>query len=173
MDENAPKEAKLLGGESHFYHEDHGFKEANLTLPTLRRLLRLWKFNGRKGGARVRVLNGGNFKHLSLNTQWLHRRRITSWRAMAYALDYDAVNNTYCRKHKAYRPQVTSSGHGLRIIGRWENPYKYDIDKAMEELKQSPYYDQLTSGEMRSTFLLYRGRREQQEKLALLDAGQA
>ena len=46
-----------------------------------------------KGGASlVRVLNGGNF-NISLNTQLAPTDDVHFRRAMAYALDYDAVNN--------------------------------------------------------------------------------
>ncbi len=51
-----------------------------------------------------------------------------------------------------------------------ENPYKYDIDKAMEELKQSPYYDQLTSGEMKVNLSTVQ-REESSRKTGSSDAG--
>lgn len=165
IDENAPKEAKLLGGvvtstmKTMVSRGELDVTDTAQTPETLDSMVE-------KGGASlVRVLNGGNF-NISLNTQLAPTDDVHFRRAMAYALDYDTVNNDiYVGSIKPTGPIISGMASAL---SEDENPYKYDIDKAMEELKQSPYYDQLTSGEMKVNLSYCTEGGEQQEKLALL-----
>ena len=95
----------------------------------------------------VRRLGGVNF-NIALNTKLAPTDDIHFRKAMAYALDYDAVcDSIYVGSVKATGPIM--SGMTNAALSEDENPYSYNLDKAMEELKQSPYYEELTSGAMK------------------------
>lgn len=165
IDEKAPKEAKLLGGvvtstmKTMVSRGELDVTDTAQTPDTLDAMVE-------KGGASlVRVLSGGNF-NISLNTKLAPTDDVHFRKAMAYALDYDAVcNDIYVGSVKPSGPIISGMASAL---SQDENPYNYNLDKAKEELKQSPYYDQLISGEMKVTLSYCTEGGEQQEKLALL-----
>ena len=112
IDENAPKEAKLLGGvvtstmKTMVSRGELDVTDTAQTPETLDSMVE-------KGGASlVRVLNGGNF-NISLNTQLAPTDDVHFRRAMAYALDYDAVNNdTATRRVWSAAGSSTRSANG-------------------------------------------------------------
>nr|WP_312579396.1 ABC transporter substrate-binding protein [Sedimentibacter sp.] len=113
----------------------------------------------------ARLLSGVNV-NLMLNTKIAPTDDVHVRRAMAYATDYDAVvNNIYIGSKKATGPVV--AGMAAAALTEDDMPYQFNVEKAIEELKQSKYYDQLTSGEMPLTFTWCSEGGLQQEKLAL------
>jgi peptide/nickel transport system substrate-binding protein len=120
----------------------------------------------------VRLLSGVNV-NLMLNTKKAPTDDIHVRRAMAYAIDYDTIiNNIYTGSEKATGPVV--AGMSAAALTEEDMPYRYNLEKAKEELKQSKYYDQLTNGQMPISFTWCSEGGLQQEKLALLfQAGMA
>lgn len=113
----------------------------------------------------TRSLNGVNV-NLMLNTKKAPTDDIHVRRAMAYAIDRDAIiNNIYIGGKKATGPVV--AGMTAAALTEDDMPYKFNMEKALEELKQSKYYDQLTAGEMPISFTWCSEGGLQQEKLAL------
>lgn len=113
----------------------------------------------------ARLLSGVNV-NLMLNTKMAPTDDVHVRRAMAYATDYDAiVNNIYIGSKKATGPVV--AGMAAAALTEDDMPYQFNVEKAIEELKQSKYYDQLTSGEMSLSFTWCSEGGLQQEKLAL------
>lgn len=110
-------------------------------------------------------LSGVNF-NLMLNTKAAPTDDVHVRRAMAYATDYDSIiNNIFMGSEKSTGPVVL--GMEAAALTESDMPYKYDLKKAEEELKQSEYYEQLTSGEMPISFTWCTEGGLQQEKLAL------
>ena len=113
----------------------------------------------------VRAPMGVNF-NISMNTKLAPTDDVHVRKAMAYATDYDTIiNDIYVGSLKATGPIPAGMAGSLDLE---EFPYNYDLDKAKEELMQSPYYEQLTSGEMVFTLTYCAEGGAQQEKLALL-----
>lgn len=114
----------------------------------------------------IRSLSGVNV-NLMLNTKLAPTDDIHVRKAMVYAVDYDTiVNDIYVGSNKSTGPVV--AGMTAAALSESDMPYKLDKEKAMEELKQSPYYDQLINGEMTINFTYCTEGGEQQKKLALL-----
>ena len=165
FDENAPKEAKLQGGvvtstmKTMVSRGELDITDGAQTPETYESMA------SEDGVTMVRTLSTRNF-NISLNTQLAPTDDIHFRKAMAYALDYDSViNDIYVGSVKSTGPIITGIAGALPES---EFPYTYDLDKAKEELEQSPYYDQLISGEMVVTLSYCSEGGEQQEKLALL-----
>lgn len=102
----------------------------------------------------VAVVNGmtlvraksGLSMNIALNTKMAPTDDIHFRKAMAYALDYDTVSaSIYPDSTQPTGPIVSGAACALE---RGDNPYTFDLDKAVEELKQSPYYQELASGSM-------------------------
>lgn len=111
----------------------------------------------------VRTQTGNNF-NIALNTKSKPTDDIHVRKAMAYALDYDQVcESIYPGSTKSTGPILAGLGGALK-----SNPYAYDLDKAKKELKQSKYYDQLISGELKISLDYCSEGGDNQEKLALL-----
>ena len=94
----------------------------------------------------VAVVNGmtlvraksGLSMNIALNTKMAPTDDIHFRKAMAYALDYDTVSaSIYPDSTQPTGPIVSGAACALE---RGDNPYTFDLDKAVEELKQSPYY---------------------------------
>ena len=165
FDENAPKEAKLQGGvvtstmKTMVSRGELDITDGAQTPETYESMA------SEDGVTMVRTLSTRNF-NISLNTQLAPTDDIHFRKAMAYALDYDSViNDIYVGSVKSTGPIITGIAGALPES---EFPYTYDLDKAKEELEQSPYYDQLISGEMVVTLSYCSEGGEQQEKTALL-----
>lgn len=110
-------------------------------------------------------LSGVNF-NLMLNTKTAPTDDVHVRRAMAFATDYDSIiNNIFMGSEKATGPVVM--GMAAAALTEDDMPYKFDIKKAEEELKQSKYYEQMISGEMPVSFVWCTEGGLQQEKLAL------
>lgn len=113
----------------------------------------------------VRAKFGNNF-NICLNTKVAPTDDVHVRKAMAYALNYEQVcENIYEGSTKATGP-IAAGMEGA--LTEEECPYYYDLDKAAEELKQSKYYDQLSSGEMTITLSYCSEGGASQEQLALL-----
>ena len=165
FDEKAPKEAKLQGGvvtstmKTMVSRGELDVTDGAQTPETYESMA------SEDGVTLVRTLSGGNF-NISLNTQLAPTDDIHFRKAMAYALDYDSViNDIYVGSVKATGPIISGIAGAM---AEEDFPYVYDLDKAKEELEQSPYYDQLMSGEMTVTLSYCSEGGDQQEKLALL-----
>lgn len=113
----------------------------------------------------ARYLSGVNF-NLMLNTKAAPTDDVHVRKAMAFATDYDSIiNDIFMGSVKATGPVVL--GMAAAALTESDMPYKFDLDKAAEELKQSKYYEQMTSGEMPISFVWCTEGGLQQEKLAL------
>ena len=157
IDENAPKEAKLLGGvvtstmKTMVSRGELDVTDTAQTPETLDSMVE-------KGGASlVRVLNGGNF-NISLNTQLAPTDDVHFRRAMAYALDYDTVNNDiYVGSIKPTGPIISGMASALSedeesVQVRYRQ--SYGRTEAVTLLRSA--YQRRDEGQ---PFLLYRGRR--------------
>ncbi len=114
----------------------------------------------------VNILSGVN-TNLMLNTKSAPTDDIHVRKAIAYATDYQTIiNSIYPGSSLSTGPVV--SGMTAAALTVEEMPYTYDLAKAEEELKQSPYYDQLMSGELTIAFTWCSEGGSSQEKLALL-----
>lgn len=113
----------------------------------------------------TRSLNGVNV-NLMLNTKKAPTDDVHVRRAMAYAIDRDSIiNNIYIGGKKSTGPVV--AGMTAAALTEDDMPYNFSMEKALEELKQSKYYDQLTAGKMAISFTWCSEGGLQQEKLAL------
>ncbi len=113
----------------------------------------------------VRAPMGVNF-NACLNTKLAPTDDIHVRKAMAYATDYDTIiNDIYAGSIKATGPIPVGMAGSLTQA---ESPYTFDLEKAKAELAQSPYYNQLISGEMHISLTYCSEGGAQQENLALL-----
>ncbi|HOG01070.1 MAG: putative D,D-dipeptide-binding periplasmic protein DdpA precursor [Firmicutes bacterium ADurb.Bin248] len=114
---------------------------------------------------------GVNF-NIMLNTKLAPTDDVHVRKAIAFATDYDTIaNDIYIGSAKATGPIQKGMAGSLSDE---ECPYKYDLAKAEEELKQSPYYNDLISGAMKLSLTYCSEGGAQQENLALLiQAGMA
>ena len=113
----------------------------------------------------VRAPMGVNF-NCCLNTKIAPTDDIHVRKAMAFAMDYDTIiNDIYAGSIKATGPIPVGMTGSLT---QEESPYYLDIEAATAELEQSPYYDQLISGEMHISLTYCSEGGAQQENLALL-----
>lgn len=113
----------------------------------------------------LRAPIGVNF-NIMLNTKLAPTDDVHLRKAIAYATDYDTItNDIYTGSTKATGPIVRGMAGSLADE---ECPYVYDLTKAEEELKQSPYYNDLISGAMKISLTYCTEGGSQQENLALL-----
>jgi peptide/nickel transport system substrate-binding protein len=113
----------------------------------------------------LRAPIGVNF-NIMLNTKLAPTDDIHLRKAIAYATDYDTIiSDIYTGSTKATGPIVRGMAGSLSDE---ECPYVYDLAKAEEELKQSPYYNDLISGAMKLSLTYCTEGGSQQENLALL-----
>ncbi len=113
----------------------------------------------------IRTPIGVNF-NIMLNTKLAPTDDVHVRKAMAFATDYDTiVNDIYTGSTKATGPIVRGMAGALTDE---ECPYFFDLAKAEEELKQSPYYNELISGAMKISLTYCTEGGAQQENLALL-----
>lgn len=110
-------------------------------------------------------LSGVN-ANLMLNTKIAPTDDVHVRRAIAYATDYDSIiDNIYIGSEKSTGPVV--AGMAAAALTPDDMPYTFNMEKAVEELKKSKYYDDLTSGKMSFAFTWCTEGGLQQEKLAL------
>lgn len=117
------------------------------------------------GMALVRAKSGLSM-NIALNTKVAPTDDIHFRKAMAYALDYNTVSTSiYPDSTQPTGPIVSGAACALK---QEDNPYTFDLDKAVAELKQSPYYQELTSGSMVVSLTYCSEGGQPQEQLALL-----
>ncbi len=171
-EEGSPLVVKMLGGidattgRTMLSLGEMDFSDDGQTPETLASLA------AQEGMKLVRLPLSTNF-NIALNTQLAPTDDVHVRRAMAYALDYDSVNeNIYLGGTKPTGPVV--KGLSAVALTDADMPYSYNLDKALEELKQSQYYDQIIAGTMPFTLTYCTEGGARQEKLALLmQAGMA
>ncbi|MFR2966824.1 MAG: hypothetical protein ACLTK0_10770 [Anaerovoracaceae bacterium] len=113
----------------------------------------------------MRVLNGGNF-NISLNTSWLLQRR--TFPQSYGTLDYDAVNNDiYVGSIKPTGPIISGMASALSE----DENCTSTISTKLRRTEAVPYYDQLTSGEMKVTSPTVQRRRAAEKMALLMQAG--
>jgi len=118
-----------------------------------------------EGMSLVRAKSGLSM-NIALNTKIAPTDDIHFRKAMAYALDYNTVSTSiYPESSQPTGPIVAGAACALAPE---DNPYTFDLDKAAEELKQSPYYGDLTSGKMVVSLSYCSEGGQPQEQLALL-----
>lgn len=96
-------------------------------------------------GVNVGSFSNGQLLYLMLNTKKQPTDDVHVRRAMAYLIDYDQVCETLFPGYKKVSSVVPEGVFGYSDEGY---EYKYDLKKAEEELKQSKYYKDLTSGSL-------------------------
>lgn len=91
-------------------------------------------------GVKIAKMFGGSTLYCMMHTQKPPTDDIHFRKALAYAVDYDAIANQIFPGARQSKGPVSSilPGHKSDIF-----QYKRDLDKALGELKQSKYYDQL------------------------------
>lgn len=121
---------------------------------------------GAMAGVDVTRYQNGVDINLMLNTKAAPTDDVHVRRAMAYAIDSDIiVNDIYIGSEKATGPVV--SGMAAAALTEEDMPYRFNKEKAIEELKKSKYYDKLVNNEMSISFTWCSEGGLQQEKLAL------
>ncbi|MDR2089954.1 MAG: ABC transporter substrate-binding protein [Clostridiales Family XIII bacterium] len=113
----------------------------------------------------VRLAMGTNL-NLMLNTKLAPTDDIHLRRAMAYAMDYETLGtNIYPKSRTATGP--IPSGFKAALDAS-EFPYSRNLEKAKAELEQSPYREELLSGELPIALTWCTEGGDRQEKFALL-----
>ncbi len=165
-EEGAPKLIKMLGGidavtgRTMLERGELEFSDDGQTAETLAALSQV------EGLKLVRIPLSTNF-NIALNTKLAPTDDVHVRRAMAYVLDYQAViDNIYMGSTKPTGPIV--KGLAAAALSEADMPYEYSLDKALAELKLSPYYDALMAGTMPLTLTYCTDGGSRQEKLALL-----
>lgn len=96
-------------------------------------------------GVEVGSFTNGQILYLMMNTKKQPTDDVHVRRALAYMIDYEQVCNILFPGYLKASSQVPEGVFGHSTDGY---NYTYDLAKAEEELKQSPYYDALVSGEL-------------------------
>ncbi len=93
-------------------------------------------------GIDVTNMYTGAVVNLEMNTKIAPTDDIHFRKAMSYLMDYTTVTSSIYPGAKQAKGPVSGA-----YLGRDEDlfQYSYDLEKAKEELKQSPYYDQLAN----------------------------
>lgn len=118
-------------------------------------------------GIDIAVNRGRGITNLTLNTKKAPTDDVHVRRALAYAIDYDAITTTICPGFPKARSLVFSALAGYKPNTQ---EYTYDLDKALEELKKSKYYGQLDQYPIE---IAYPSGIADREKMALLVQSEA
>ncbi len=96
-------------------------------------------------GVNVGSFSNGQILYLMLNTKKQPTDDVHVRRALAYLIDYDQVCETLFPGYTKVSSVVPEGVFGYSDEGY---DYEYNLKKAESELKQSKYYDELTSGSL-------------------------
>lgn len=98
---------------------------------------------GKIDGVKVGKFSSGQILYLQLNTKKEPTDDVHVRRALAYMIDYDQVCKTLFPGYSKVKSVVPKEALGYSEDGY---DYSYNLKKAKAELKQSKYYEDLTSG---------------------------